>query len=354
MSPPTDQPLVLTLDAGGTNFSFAALRGGQRVAEPVVLPAEAHDLDRSLANLFEGFQRVAEDAGGQAQAISFAFPGPADYAAGVTYNVGNLPAYAGGVPLASILQERFDVPVWINNDGDLFALGEASFGRLSEINRRLEKEGSERRYRNLIGLTLGTGFGGGVVIDGRLLRGDTGVSGEVWLLRHGLRPGMNVEEGISIRAVTGGYGRVANDPQASERTPHDIARIAEGELDGDGDAARAAYAEFGSVLGDAIANLVTVLDGAVVLGGGLSKAHSLFMPALVEMTVANFSAECDQRRLEQCIYNLECHRQAEAFFCPTDDDPATRRIPIAVSQLGANEAVSRGAYAVAVQALKDQ
>lgn len=351
--PDHDQPLVLTLDAGGTNFSFAALRGGERVAEPVVLPAEANDLDKSLANLTEGFERVAAEAGGEAAAISFAFPGPADYEAGVIYNVGNLPAYAGGVPLAKILRDRFGVPVLINNDGDLFALGEAAFGRLPEINGRLEEAGSPQRYRNLIGLTLGTGFGGGVVIDGRLLRGDTGVAGEVWLMRHGFRPEVNIEEGISIRAVAGAYARSASgDPDSAGRTPHDVAQIAQGELAGDSGAAQAAFDELGRTLGDAIANLVTVLDGAVVIGGGLSKAHPLFMPALLEVTSATFSSECHQRRLEQRVVNLECPKQAKAFFLPPPaGELAPRLTPVAVSSLGANEAVARGAYAVAVQAL---
>lgn len=354
----SEKPLVLTLDAGGTNFSFAALRDGQRVAGPYVLPAEANDLKRSLANLNAGFEHVAAEAGGGAAAISFAFPGPADYANGVIYNIGNLPAYADGVPLGDLLSERFGVPVLINNDGDLFALGEAAFGRLPEINARLEQAGSERRYRNLIGLTLGTGFGGGIVIDGKLLRGDNGISGEVWLLRHGFRPDVNAEEGISIRAVTRAYAASANDPEASARSPRDIAKIATDELAGDTGAAREAYAQMGRALGDAIANLVTVLDGVVVIGGGLSQAHRLYMPALLEVVGGAFSDEPGaQRRLVQVVYNLECDIEAAAFYAPdrqsTDGKRAPRqpRSAVAVSKLGANEAVAYGAYALAMQAL---
>lgn len=354
----SDKPLVLTLDAGGTNFAFAALRDGQRVAGPYVLPSEAKDLKRSLANLYTGFEHVAAKAGGGAAAISFAFPGPADYASGVIYNIGNLPAYADGVPLSDILAERFGVPVLINNDGDLFALGEAAFGRLPEINATLEQLGSDRRYRNLIGLTLGTGFGGGIVIDGKLLRGDNGLAGEVWLLRHGFQPDVNAEEGISIRAITRAYAASANYTEAAGRTPRDIAKIAMGELAGDGGAAREAYAQLGRTLGDAIANLVTVLDGVVVLGGGLSQAHRLFMPALLEVVGGAFSDDPGaQRRLVQVVYNLESDIEAAAFYAPdrqsTDGKRAPRqpRSAVAVSKLGASEAVARGAYSVAMQAL---
>jgi glucokinase len=354
----SDDPLVLTLDAGGTNFSFAAMRGGECVAGPYVLPSEAGHLDRSLANLYAGFGRVADDAGGGAAAISFAFPGPADYAQGVIYNRGNLPAYADGVPLGDLLAERFSVPVLINNDGDLFALGEAAFGRLPEINAELEAAGSDRRYRNLIGLTLGTGFGGGIVIDGQLLRGDNGLSGEVWLLRHGFRPEVNAEEGISIRAVTGAYAASASDPEAAARTPQEIARIASGELEGDAAAARDAYTQLGRALGDAVANLVTVLDGVVVIGGGLSQAHPFFMPSLLQVVGGSFSDQPSAtRRLVQCVYNLESKAEAAAFFAPVQPNAEGKRSPrqprsaIAVSRMGANVAVARGAYALALQAL---
>lgn len=349
-------PLVLTLDAGGTNFSFAALRGGERVAGPCVLSAEADNLDRSLANLVAGFERVAGEAGGEVDAISFAFPGPADYADGVIDNQGNLPAYAGGVPLGRLLREHFGVPVLINNDGDLFALGEALFGRLPEINRRLEISGSARRYRNLIGLTLGTGFGGGIVIDGKLLRGDNGLAGEVWLLRHGFRPDSCAEEGISIRAVQTAYS-LATGSASDDRTPRDIARIATGEAPGDAEAARVAYSQFGRALGDAIANLVTVLDGIVVLGGGLSAAHALFLPAVQEVVEGAFSDQPGApRRLVQRVCNLASPAGERSFFgddARGGDGTPEPRSAVAVSRLGAGEAVARGAYAVALQSLAE-
>ncbi|TWT66725.1 N-acetyl-D-glucosamine kinase [Posidoniimonas polymericola] len=347
---PDNSPLVLTLDAGGTNFSFAALRDGRRVGEPVVLPAAAGNLDHSLANLFEGFTRVNEGAGGGASAISFAFPGPADYRRGVLYNVGNLPAYSGGVPLAEILSKKFGVPTLINNDGDLFALGEAAAGLLPEVNAKLEEGGGPRRYHNLIGLTLGTGFGGGIVLNGKLLQGDNSLTGEVWLLRHGFNPDVNAEEGVSIRAVTGAYAGVASDPNAGERTPQDIARIADGEIEGDAVAAKEAFAQLGHTLGDAVANLVTVLDGLVVVGGGLSKAHKLFMPALLEVVNGAFPSGRD--RLVQQVYNLECPTDAAKFYEPPSPTEHAPQTGVGISRLGANDAVGIGAYTVAIDALR--
>ena len=137
-----DPRVVLTLDAGGTNFSFSAIRGGRPIGTSVTLPAEPHDLEASLRNLVAGFQDLIDQIDQAPAAISFAFPGPADYPNGVIFNVGNLPAYRGGVAVGPMLEERFGVPVFLNNDGDLFAYGEAIAGLLPEINRELEAAGS--------------------------------------------------------------------------------------------------------------------------------------------------------------------------------------------------------------------
>ena len=134
-------------------------------------------------------------------AISFAFPGPADYPAGIIGDLGNLPGFRGGVALGPMLEDRFQIPVFINNDGDLFVYGEAIAGFLPYVNGLLEKAGSPKRYKNLFGVTLGTGFGGGIVRNGELFIGDNSMAGEVWLLRNKLDPAMNAEEGASIRAV---------------------------------------------------------------------------------------------------------------------------------------------------------
>ena len=63
-------------------------------------------------------------------AISFAFPGPADYPAGIIGDMSNMPAFRGGVALGPILEDQFGIPVFINNDGDLFVYGEAIAGFL--------------------------------------------------------------------------------------------------------------------------------------------------------------------------------------------------------------------------------
>ncbi len=176
-----DGRTVMTLDAGGTNFVFSAIRGGKEIVEPIVLPSLAHDLSLSLKNISDGFWAVREKLEAiQPVAISFAFPGPADYPRGIVGNLANLPAFRGGVALGPMLQREFGIPVYMNNDGNLFAYGEAIAGFLPYVNGELERAGSAKRLKNLVGFTLGTGIGGGVVVDGRLLIGDNSMGAEVW------------------------------------------------------------------------------------------------------------------------------------------------------------------------------
>lgn len=156
-----DERIVMTLDAGGTNFVFSAIQGCREIVEPICLPAASDDLERCLSVLVEGFLEVEKRLPKLPVAISFAFPGPADYEHGIIGDLPNFPAFRGGVALGPYLREQFGIPVFINNDGNLFAYGEALAGTLPEVNKRLKEAGSSKVYKNLLGITLGTGFGAG-------------------------------------------------------------------------------------------------------------------------------------------------------------------------------------------------
>ena len=141
----TENRIVMTLDAGGTNLVFSAIQNGREVATPVRFPSVVDDLEGCLCTLRTGFETVRRQLADEPVAISFAFPGPADYRAGVMGDLPNFPAFRGGVALGPFLENHFGMPVFINNDGNLFAYGEAKVGLLPEINARLEASGSSRR-----------------------------------------------------------------------------------------------------------------------------------------------------------------------------------------------------------------
>lgn len=361
----TDNRIVLTLDAGGTNFAFSAVQRGDEITDPVVLPAERNDLDKSLTKIVQGFERVIKALSAPPSAISFAFPGPADYPRGIIDNVGNLPAYSGGVALGPMLEDHFHLPVFLNNDGDLFAYGEAIAGLLPKVNQMLSETGSPKRYQNLFAVTLGTGFGGGLVRNGELFLGDNSAAGEIWLLRNKRPADTFVEEGASIRAVQRVYAQQARIDLAAAPSPKEIFEIGMGQLPGNVQAARQAYATLGEVVGDALANALTLIDGLAVIGGGLAGAAPLFLSRLVEEmngTISNCNGE-QVRRLTQQTFNLDDPVQREEFLhgktreinVPRSErtiayDPL-QRIGVAVSELGTNRAVAIGAYAYALQQL---
>lgn len=353
-----DERIVLTLDAGGTTFVFNAVQGGKELLEPLRLPSHGDDLAACLGGLRGGFAKVHEATDKKAVAISFAFPGPADYAAGIIGDLGNLPAFRGGVALGPMLADAFGLPVFLNNDGDLFAYGEALGGLLPEVNAQLEAAGSPKRYKNLLGFTFGTGFGGGLVHDGRLVRGDNGAAGEVWLLRHRDARECFAEEGVSIRAVRRVYAERAQ--VALEEVPEPKV-LAERAAKGDA-AARDAFAALGRVAGDAIANALTLFDGLVVIGGGLSGAAPFFLPSLLaELNghLASFGGGLVDR-LELKAFNLEEPDGLAAFLrgdlrqVPVPGSAHTvpydplKRTGVGLSRLGTSAAVSLGAYAFAL------
>ena len=138
---------------------------------PISRPTEAHDLDRCLANIVAGFDADPRRCSRQRPSPS-ASPSPARPtipAASSTNDEQPAGLSAAAWPSGPMLEDRFGIPVFINNDGDLFVYGEAIAGFLPYVNDLLEKAGSPKRYQNLFGVTLGTGFGGGIVRDGELL-----------------------------------------------------------------------------------------------------------------------------------------------------------------------------------------
>ncbi len=359
-----DKRIVMTLDAGGTSFRFSALRGNRHVTDTVTLPTCGDDLKKCLANIVEGFTQIQRQCPRPPVAISFAFPGPADYPAGIIISPGNLPAMRQ-IALGPMLQEKFRIPVFINNDGELFVYGEAIAGFLPYVNGLLKKAGSPKRYQNLFGVTLGTGFGGGFVRRGELVSGDNSNASQVWLARHKLNPQMNAEEGASIRAVRRVYAERAGIAFDEAPDPRGIEEIAVGKTPGHREAAREAYRRLGEIVGDTLAGALALVDGLAVIGGGLSKAWRLFFPSMMKELNATYTAPNGTQfpRLPEVVFNLEDPAELKKFLkgqTRTLSVPGSRRkvkydalqrLGVGLSRLGTSEAVAIGAYAFALQKL---
>lgn len=359
-----DKRIVITLDAGGTNLVFGAMQANEFIVDPITLPSNAQDLDLCLQTMVKGFEQVIAQLDQKPVAISFAFPGPADYPNGIIGGLlPNFPSFRNGVALGPFLEDKFGIPVYINNDGDLFAFGEAIGGALPEINDKLAAMGSARRYSNLLGYTFGTGFGIGMVIDGKLNRGNNSCV-ETFCLPHKKNPSWFVEEGVAIRAIKRVYGEVSGDVN-HKFEPKDICDIAESKIPGNKEAAIKAFEEFGEVAGDAIATAVTLTDALVVIGGGLTGARKFFMPSLLKQLrgVLHFINGDEISRLPEKVFDLD-NEEEFAKFAKGDSRPlkvyGTDRYVIydpmkctgvAISKLGASKAISIGAYSFALSML---
>ena len=362
-----NSPIIFILDAGGTGFKFSAVQDSREIIEPFTIPSAAPNLEEVLQKIITGFHECETRCGSKAAAISFCFPGPADYPNGIIGDLENLPHFRGGVPLKAMLENEFHIPVFINNDGDLFAYGEALNGLLPEVNKLLEQQRNPKRYKNLLGVTIGTGFGGGIVINKVLVNGDNSAGGEINRHRNPLYPQTSAEDSISIRAVRRVYGREAGIDFDKTPHPYDIYKIAMGHQPGNKEAALKSWEELATALADVLANAISLIDGIVVIGGGLSGAWPVFMPILIKKMNEPFKGLNGSpfSRMETEAYNLMdaqdmirfTEKTGKMVKVPFSDQEVwynpTKRIGVGVTKLGTTSAVAIGAYAFAMEQLKN-
>lgn len=363
----SDKRTVVTLDAGGTNFVFGAIRGNEYVVEPISYPSHSEDLDKCLETVEKGFREIINRLDDQPVAISFAFPGPADYPNGIIGGwLPNFPSFRDGVALGPFLEEKFGIPVFINNDADLFVYGEALAGVLPEINQKLEGLNSAKRYKNLLGYTWGTGFGFGFTVNGQMHIGDNSCV-ETFCLRNKKYPDVLCEDGVAIHALKREYGKHTNQPD-HHLEPKDLFDIAEGKREGNREAAIRAFDEYGEIAGDAMATAVTMIDGLIVIGGGITAARKYIMPSLLKEMRGQLRRMNGEilPRLQFQVYDLDNTEEFIEFAKGGSRelkihgseksviyDPM-KRIGIAISKLGASRAIALGAYAFALNEIDNK
>ncbi len=358
-------PTVLTLDAGGTNLVFKAVSNGEILPKTITLPAQADTLDELLRKIISGFQDIDTLTGNRSAAISFCFPGPADYENGIIGDLENMPLFRGGVALKKMLENEFRIPVFINNDGDLFTLGEAIGGLLPEVNKKLADAGIDKQYKNLLGVTLGTGFGGGIVQNGRLFTGDNSAGAEINRMVNPLNWETSIEDTLSIQGIKRLFAEETGADITSIPDPLEIFQIGIGQKEGDRCAAGDAWEKFGAVLADALANALSLIDGIAVIGGGLSGSYPLFLPETIEMMNRSFTRSDGRKfpRMEVTAYNLENEEGWRQFLSydkkilrvPSSEETVPyyeeKKTGIGISRLGTSNAVALGAYTFASEKL---
>lgn len=268
------------IDIGGSSIKAALTDAGRSILARTRRPTmAAFEVEKTIAQLHECIAELLAHAGDRTVAgIGVGAPGAIDLERGVVFHPPNLPAW-NEVPLADLLIERWRVPVRIDNDANCAALGEAHFG-------------AGRRHANFICLTLGTGVGGGIILDGRIHHGERGFAGEFGHITiHYDGPLCNcgnhgcVEAYVGIRhMMRDALPQLIEDPACALRgraienpeglVPKDLSDAA---ALGDAAALRILRTA-GERLGVAIASAANLLDiTTFIVGGGIAAAgHPLF------------------------------------------------------------------------------
>ena len=272
----SDAP-VLGVDVGGTKVAVAAV-GDAKAHELVEHPTEVSTTEALLEGI-EGAIREVIERVGEPAGVGVGVPSQIDYATGQVQSSVNIPLE--GVPLRQELGRRLGVPVFVDNDANCAALAEAQLV-------------DDRPASELVMLTLGTGVGGGVVIDGMTFRGNTGLGAE--LGHFSINPDGppcpgNCPNYGCLEAYCSGQALERDASQLAQDKPDSRlgAAAVDGKVsgrevvaaadEGDPDALRI-FERFAKMLGVGIAGYVNVFEPRyLVIGGGLSRASHLFMEA---------------------------------------------------------------------------
>ena len=294
-----EKPQVLGIDLGGTAIKLGRFLEDGTCLQSLSLPTPQPALPIAVfETLIKGIHLLKTD---HCIAIGIGTPGPSDKTGRIAKLAINLPEWVN-IPLADWVEKETNLPTTLSNDANCAGLGEAWLG-------------AGRRFQNFILLTLGTGVGGAVFLNGELFTGLQGAGGELGLIS------INFDGPICNSGNRGSLEQYVSLQGIRRETGKEGLELAELAEKGDPEAL-AFWQHYGQLLGVGVANLVYILTPeAVILGGGLSASAQFFLPAMV--------TELNQRVLM----------------------PSRENLAIAVAELG-NNAGMLGAAKLAWQRVK--
>jgi glucokinase len=238
---------IIGVDLGGTNMRAGCV--GEGIVEAAAsAPVKSGGTQQEILDDLSAI--ISQVVTPFVKGIGLGVPSVVDTEQGIVYEVQNIPSWQE-VHLADFLQQRFGVPVFINNDANCFAVGEKYFGQA-------------RGFRDAIGLIVGTGLGAGVIINGKLYSGVNCGAGEFGMLPY--------EDGILEYYCSGQFFQ-----RHYNKNGENLAAFA---AKGDDDAL-AIFDEFGRHLSEAIKIILYTMDPQIiVLGGSVSKSFQYYEKAL--------------------------------------------------------------------------
>lgn len=271
---------AIGIDVGGTNTKFGVVnKNGEILIQDRIKTNEKENVEGFIEVLAEKLQPMIDQFGGPEAFVGIGMGAPnANYYQGTIEYAANL-KWKGIIPMAEILEEKFKIPAKLTNDANAAAVGEMQYG-------------VAKGMKNFITITLGTGVGSGIIIDGKIVLGHNGFAGELGhvIVRNGGRPHKGTGLNGSLEAYASATGvrdtaieflQANPDAQSllssftiDELTSETVFKCAE-----QGDKLANEIFEFtGQVLGEALATFVLFsAPEAIVLFGGLTKAGDLIM-----------------------------------------------------------------------------
>jgi glucokinase len=254
---------ILGIDIGGTKIHLGIVQQGEILEEVKFSTSAQAPWEQVLNQIIRGIEQLN---GKEVEGIGIGIPGLVDEEQGIVYNVQNIPSWKK-VPLKRNLEEFFNKPVFLTNDANSFILGEKVFGKA-------------KPYKNAVGLTLGTGFGSGIIAGGRLYSGTLSSAGELGSIPY---LDQTLEDYCSGKFFLKQYGLSGEEVyQQAEEGDEKALEILE---------------RFGHHIGEAIKIvLFAFAPEAIFLGGSVSSCYKFFKVRMEE-SIGSFPFQVVREKL---------------------------------------------------------
>jgi glucokinase len=271
-----DQPLAVGIDIGGTNTVFGIVdRRGNILQQGIISTRDHKDISLYIDALYEGLSPLIDKVGNNIKGIGVGAPNGNHYHGTIEF-APNLP-WTGVIPLANLVKERFGMEVEVTNDANAAAVGEMTYG-------------AAKGMKDFIMITLGTGLGSGIVINGQLVYGHDGFAGElghVIVEKEGRHCGCGRYGCLETYVSATGIVRTMLELLREKKTDSVLRDLKPDELNSklicdaalQGDQLALEAVEFTArILGEALANYIAfAAPEAIILFGGLARAGDLLI-----------------------------------------------------------------------------
>ena len=268
------------IDVGGTNVKVALVTDEGQIIYSDSVPTRAEmGYEYTVNNIKQAIYDLMKETNTQTQdieGIGFGFPGQVDYKTGVVKLLPNIPGWVN-IPIAQIMEDEFHIPTRIDNDARCAALGELFTG-------------AGKGCENIVCVTVGTGVGSGIIINGKVVRGASNAAGEIGHIKLEMKDGLICGCGDtgcmeayvsapSIVAMAEDYIKGGKSTKFREMANPEISAyiVAEAAKAGDKVAQRI-FKIMGEYLGIGLSSVVNLLNPEkIIIGGGVADAGDIFL-----------------------------------------------------------------------------